>query len=313
MRIVSLFAGAGGLDLGLQQAGHEIVWANDVDSDCVKSYSKNLGGTIWEGDVRDVSPGDIPRADVVTAGLPCQGFSMANLRRSPNDERNAMYLEFLRVLRAARPRYFLAENVKGLLSLGGGRAFRRIVSDFSACGYDVEHRILNAADFGVPQHRERVFIVGTRKDLTVDAGFPWPAPTHSGNGGHSSELRPWVSIAEALRGIPEPDSQHDLLNHVNSKYHVVPRNFTGHRVTDPSKPCPTILARGGGEGGVVAIPHPKGHRRLTVRESATIQTFPLDYEFFGGLGSMYRQVGNAVPVLLSQKFGESFAAVEDRA
>jgi DNA (cytosine-5)-methyltransferase 1 len=120
-------------------------------------------------------------------------------------------------------------------------------------------------------------------------------------------LKPWVSIGKALARIPEPDERHSLPNHIYSKYKVTNRNFTGHRTTDPDKPSPTILARGNGKGGVCAIQHPLNHRRMSIRESATIQTFPLKFEFVGQMNSCYRQVGNAVPVLFAEHLGESLA------
>ena len=120
-------------------------------------------------------------------------------------------------------------------------------------------------------------------------------------------MKKWVSIGEALASIHEPsDHLTDLKNHVYSKYKVTNRNFTGHRKTDPNKPSPTILARGNGKGGVCAIQHPMNHRRMSIREQAIIQTFPLNFEFFGAMNSCYRQVGNAVPVLFGEALGYQF-------
>ena len=305
MRVVSLFSGAGGFDLGLIQAGHAIVWANDIDNDAAATYRHNIGPHIVPGDISDINSEDIPEADVVVGGFPCQGFSQANLRRSPQDKRNKLYLEFLRVVQHKRPAHFLAENVRGILSLDSGRAIRKIVSDFQRGGYRVRTELFNMADFGVPQTRWRVIIAGTRKDLPEDADFVFPLRTHEKGIREApplfqqeKRLLPWVSVAEALREIPEPgEDAGRLANHVYSKYKVTNRSFTGHRRTDPDKPSPTILARGNAKGGVCAIQHPKNHRRMSVRESATIQTFPLDFEFLGGMNSCYRQVGNALPVL----------------
>ena len=241
---------------------------------------------------------EIPDCDVVVGGFPCQGFSLANLNRTVSDDRNRLYRAFVNVVRDKKPKFFLAENVRGLLSLGNGVVIEKIVKEFEASGYAVSYRLYNAADFGVPQNRVRVFIVGRRNDVP-EGNFAWPKPSVA------SKARR-VSIGEALVKIPEPDSEHQLKNHVGSAYKVTNRNFTGHRRTDPDKPSPTILARGNGKGGVCAIQHPRNHRRMTVREQAVIQTFPIDFEFIGNLGSMYRQVGNAVPVKLACAFGKSF-------
>ena len=160
----------------------------------------------------------------------------------------------------------------------------------------MEYKLFNASDFGVPQNRHRVFIWGIRKDL--DVKHSWPIPT-------TTEKK--ISVSQALKNVPEPDLGHPLKNHVGSKYKVTNKNFVGCRKLDPDLPCPTIIARGNGGGGVNAIPHPSNHRRMTVREQALIQTFPLDFEFKGSMSSCYRQVGNAVPVKLAAHFGKIFS------
>lgn len=305
MNIVSLFSGAGGLDLGFMQAGHRIVWANDSVHDCVETYRLNLGEHIVYGDIREISSEDIPFCDAVIGGFPCQGFSQANMRKTHTDERNKLYLEFARVVRDKRPRFFIGENVRGILSYQNGTALSEILKTFSELGYQVQYRIFNAADFGVPQTRIRVIFAGVRNDI-FDGYYPFPQPTHCKGGDLLHE--PWVTVSEALASIPEPDTEHSLKNHIFSKYKVTDRNFTGHRRTDPSKPAPTILAKD--TGGNVALHHPKNHRRVSVRESALLQTFPLDFEFTGPMGSMYRQIGNAVPVLFARRIGEALAQLE---
>lgn len=309
-RIASLFAGAGGLDLGLVHAGATIVWANDIDKDACETYASNIGNHIIWDDICNVDFRSVPDVDIIVGGFPCQGYSHANLLRSKDDLRNSLYRQLLRCIETVRPRIFLAENVRGILSLDNGAALTEIMEDFKCAGYSTTYYLVNAADYGVPQNRWRVFFVGIRNDLS--GVFVPPSPTHVNPKKYTSNvsLTPWMSISEALYGIPEPDECHSLLNHVGSKYKVSDRNFTGHRRTDPDKPSPTILARGNGKGGVCAIQHPGNHRRLTVRESAIIQTFPLDFEFHGGLMSMYRQIGNAVPVRLAEAFGRAIVSLE---
>jgi DNA (cytosine-5)-methyltransferase 1 len=301
MKIVSLFSGAGGLDLGLIQAGHQVVWANDFDPDCVETYRNNIGNHIVPGPIENIPTEQIPNADAVVGGFPCQGFSQANLLRFEKDDRNRLYLEFLRIVREKQPKWFLAENVRGILSLAKGNAIKRIEKDFADAGYRVQKKLFNTANYGVPQTRQRVIIAGTRADLPISLDFEYPTPTHAKTG--ADGLPRWVTINEALAEIPEPESHHNLLNHICSQYKVTNRNFTGHRTTDPDKPSPTILARGNGKGGVCAIQHPRNHRRMSVREQALIQTFPLDFNFYGKLNSCYRQVGNAVPVLFARHLG----------
>lgn len=313
MKIISLFSGAGGLDLGLINAGHKVVWANDIDKDAVATYRRNIGAEIEHANIGSVRVQSLPEADVVVGGFPCQGFSQANLRRWEGDVRNALFAQFVRVLRAKEPRYFIAENVKGLLSLGGGILLKRILNSFRRAGYRVEYQVLNAADYGVPQNRQRVIFLGTRCDLPGAKNLKFPEATHSRPGGRNGAgLKPWVGIGEALTSMPDAGTLQRWPNEVCSQYKVTYRNFTGHRMTDPAKPCPTILARGNGKGGVCAIPHPFHARRLSVRESAWVQTFPIDFEFVGALNSMYRQVGNAVPVRLGEHLGEVLGAASRR-
>lgn len=307
MKILSLFSGAGGLDLGLIQAGHEIIWANDIDKDAVASYSKNIGNHITHSDIKDVCLEDMPNdADVVVGGFPCQGFSQANLRRSIDDERNELYKFFYETIKAKQPQFFIAENVKGILSLGGGTVIAQIEADFKEAGYITTVNLVHLADYGVPQTRQRVFILGQRKDIADEMLFRIPTKTHGKNG----EPLPWVSILNALGHYPEPNEPNEYHNHICSAYKVEYRNFTGHRQTDPDKPSPTILARGNGKGGVCAIPHYNGKRRLTIRESATIQTFPESFEFIGQMNSCYRQIGNAVPVKFAHILGEELKRLE---
>ena len=309
MRIVSLFSGAGGLDLGMIRAGNEVIWANDFDENAVATYRRNIGNRIVYGDISKVKMADIPDgADVVIGGFPCQGFSLANLKREVDDSRNVLYKFFKRVIAHKRPNFFIAENVKGILSLGGGSVIKKILSDFESAGYRLEVHLVNMADYGVPQTRQRVIIVGQKKCLGKDIRFHFPEPTHSKDG--SNDLPRWITIQEALGHFPNPDEPNAILNHVYSAYKVEFRNFTGHRQTDPNKPCPTILARGNGGGGVCAIPHYNGERRLTIRESAAVQTFPDAFEFIGTMNSCYRQIGNAVPVHFAELLGRELIRLE---
>lgn len=303
MQIVSLFSGAGGLDLGFIKAGHNIIWANDNDLNSCETYKLNIGNHVICKDIVEIDSNEIPDCDVVIGGFPCQGFSMANRLRNADDERNILYKQFYRVIKDKKPLYFIAENVRGILSLDNGNAIKTIVNDFSEAGYRVKFKAFNTADYGVPQCRMRVIITGTRNDLSEDLDFQFPEATYT--------KKNWVTIEEALKDIPEPeDPNSKLKNHVCSSYKVNYKNYTGHRVTNPQKPSPTILARGNGKGGVCAIPHHNKPRRLSVRESAIIQTFPISFEFTGSMSSMYRQVGNAVPVLFGQHLGKKLKELE---
>ena len=302
MKVVSLFSGAGGLDLGFCMAGHKIIWANDLYEDAVHTYEKNLGNHILLKDIHDVEAGDIPDCDIIIGGFPCQGFSVANTKRRIGDARNELYKQLIRVIDAKKPKFFLAENVKGLVSLGHGAVFKMILADFRRIGYNVKYKILNAADYGVPQTRLRVIIVGVRKD--IDWEYEYPAPTHAKDG--ENNLPIWVSVSQALSEIPNPDKKNDIPNHTYSKYKLNINGYLGHRLLDPNKPAPTVTARGDNRGGVVILPHPNGKRRMSCRELASVQSFPLDYEFCGNNSSIYRQIGNAVPPLLGYMVSRQF-------
>lgn len=302
MKVVSLFSGAGGLDLGFIMAGHTIVWANDLYDDAVRTYERNIGNHIVLKDIKDIQASEIPDSDIIIGGFPCQGFSVANTKRNEADERNSLYKELVRVIDAKKPKFFVAENVKGLTNLSGGKVFSMILSDFSSLGYNVSYRILNAADYGVPQTRVRVFIVGVRHDIDFEYKFPAPRYDRNANNG----LRKWVSVRDALAGIPDPDEPNNLCNHTYSKYKLNFNGYIGHRPLDPDKPAPTVTARGDSRGGVVILPHPNGRRRMTCRELAVIQSFPIDFDFYGPNSSIYRQIGNAVPPLLGKAVAEMF-------
>lgn len=302
MKVVSLFSGAGGLDLGFRMAGHEIVWANDIFEDAVETYRKNMGNHIVLEDIHNISENDIPDCDIVIGGFPCQGFSVANMKRHMGDERNELYKQLIRIIDAKNPKFFLAENVKGLTNLGKGEVFKMILSDFEKLGYLVQSKVLNAADFGVPQTRQRVIIIGVRND--INWLYKYPTPTHDKN--ENNGLPKWISVSEALANLPDPDEENDVLNHTYSKYKLTINGYIGHRLLDPEKPAPTVTARGDNKGGVVILPHPNGIRRMSCRELATVQSFPLNYEFVGNNSSIYRQIGNAVPPLLAYHVAKEF-------
>lgn len=311
MKVISLFSGAGGLDLGLIQSGHDIVWANDIYEDAVATYQQNIGPHVDTRDLADVPSAEIPAADVVVGGFPCQGFSVANWGRKVDDERNTLYREMVRVINDLQPKYFIAENVKGLVSLGKGAVLEKIISDFSECGYATEWRILNSADYGVPQKRLRFVMLGVRKDIAKTGIIFPPQPTHQDPKAKQKDpsLKPWLSVGKALAHIPEPEHAPEIPNHDYSKYKLRFNGHLGHRFINPNLPAPTVTGRGDDKGGVVVIHHPKNHRRMSARELAAVQSFPDDFVFAGPRSSVYRQIANAVPPLLGRAIG--FALLEN--
>ena len=306
MNIVSLFSGAGGLDLGLIKAGHRILWANDIYKDAIATYRANIGGFVDTRDIADIPSDEIPFADVVVGGFPCQGISVANWKRTMNDPRNQLYKEMVRVVQDKRPLFFVAENVKGIISLAQGRFLVAVKSDFSNAGYKIYHTILNAADFGVPQKRTRFIMFGVREDIAkCPPAFP-PEPTHRNPRGKHTDprLKPWKTVRQALAHIPEPGEADGIPNHDYSNYKLRFNGHLGHRFVEPDQPAPSVTGRGDDKGGVVVLHHPDNHRRMSVRELATVQGFPDNFVFHGSKTSGYRQVANAVPPTLGWVIGD---------
>lgn len=290
---VSLFCGAGGLDLGFEQSGFRTLWANDFDKDACKTHQNWSKAKVVCGDVSKIDVNDIPSSDIILGGFPCQGFSLSGPRKI-DDSRNILYKHYVRIVKEKKPKIFVGENVKGLLTMADGQIFEAIKEDFSDCGYDVYSQLVNAKDFGVPQDRERVIIVGFRKDLNIKS-FEIPVPTNMK-----------MTMREALAGMPEPLVDEVCNQPYSSRYmsrnrkrgwddvsYTIPamaKQVTIH----PSSPDMEKLDKDlwkFGDNGLT--------RRFSWREAAVIQTFPRDLEFYGDLVSKYKQIGNAVPVKLA--------------
>lgn len=323
MKVVSLFAGCGGLDLGLINSGHEIVLATDFDKDCKLTYDKNFDHPLLLKDVKELKGSKLPDYDLLTGGFPCQGFSVANLYRDVKDERNELYLEIVRFLNETNPKYFLAENVPGIMSLGKGEVVKQIMKEFSEIGkedgklgYEVHKYKLNAADYGVPQGRKRVIFLGVSKEINKEKrrelfdNFP-PKKTNSIK--IEDNLPPQKTLREAIGDLPEPytNEGEKILNHYGTKHRVKINGYMGNRKLSWDKPGPTMVGRGGGTGGPVIAVHPNCERRFTVRETARIQSFPDDFEFLGSTSSQFRQIGNAVAVDFAYHLGKVLKDFEE--
>ncbi|MBQ6207873.1 MAG: DNA cytosine methyltransferase [Oscillospiraceae bacterium] len=290
----SLFCGAGGLDLGFERAGFKTVWANDTDADACETHRNWSGAEVVRGDVSKLNVAEIPDTDVILGSCPCQAVSVSGARRL-DDPRNALYRYYVEIVRRKRPLAFVSENVKGILTMDGGKLISAIINDFSDCGYDVFYRLVNAKNYGVPQDRERVVIVGFRKDLRVD-GFALPET--------NGERR---TLLDALGNLP-PAKECKICRAAYS-----PRYMSRNRKRGWNEPSYTIPAMAKqvtlypGSPDMVRLDKDRWRfgdggetRRLSWREAAAIQTFPPDFEFCGGLDSVYRQIGNAVPVRLAE-------------
>ncbi|MBE6365717.1 MAG: DNA (cytosine-5-)-methyltransferase [Lentisphaerae bacterium] len=328
-RLVSLFSGCGGMDLGFKKAGFNIIWANDFDADAQAIYSLNLGH-IDKRDILTVEEDAIPQCDILTAGFPCQPFSNAGNRRGVHDSRGMLYKECLRIIEHLMPKVIVFENVKGLLStkyIDGRNLADVIVEDLSQMnnvGYNVVYQVVNASDYGVPQNRQRVIFVGIRKDLDKIFSFPEKLSKVGLELQNILDVPQdvenqidWAFSPQALdmiAYIPEGGSWKDVpyehlaprfkkIRDDMKKYHSP--NF--YRRFSRNEICGTITASAQPEN--CGIIHPLEDRRYTVREIARIQTFPDDFKFLTdtprNITAMYKVIGNAVPVNLAYNMGKA--------
>ena len=300
---ISLFAGAGGLDLGFEYAGIKTIWANDNDLDACKTHENWSGVEVVCGDIAKIDAVDIPDADIMLGGFPCQGFSLSGPRKI-DDSRNILYKHYVRIVREKKPLMFVGENVKGLLTMGKGSIIEAIVAEFAECGYNVFFKLLNAKHYGVPEDRERVIIVGFRQDLSI-THFEFPSP------------RPYkVTMQDVLKGLPEAKPNEICDAPYSSRYMSRNRKRDWDEVsyTIPAMAKQVTLWPGSPDMkkiGADLWEFGKGAptRRLSWREAAAIQTFPPDIEFYGDLTSKYKQIGNAVPVKLAEVIGTHLYAI----
>ncbi len=304
LKVASLFCGCGGTDVGLlgdfEFLGNhyasndlEIVYANDIDDNACNIFKENFGIEPDNRDIREVSSNEIPEFDILTGGFPCQSFSIIaqNPKRlGVKDERGKLFFEMCRILREKQPKCFIAENVKGILTANKKSAFPLIIKEFEESGYDVWYSILNSANYGVPQKRERVIIVGFRKDLEVKFEFPDVI----------------VRDEEAFTPLSKV-----IENEVDEKYFFSQRAVDGMmkkrasmnkgRAQDITKPCNTVgahLAKVSLNSTDPVLLVNERYRRFTPREVARIQSFPESFELVGSEAAQYRALGNAIPPVM---------------
>ena len=304
LRVASLFCGCGGTDVGLlgdfdflgkhyNSNGMQIVYANDIDDNACNIFKKNFGIIPDNRDIREVKSDDIPEFDILTGGFPCQSFSIVaqNPKRlGVKDERGKLFFEMCRILKEKQPKCFIAENVKGILTANKKSAFPLILKEFEDSGYDVQYRILNSANYGVPQKRERVIIVGFRSDLNIKFDFPENIINDE------SKFEPLEKVVEKS---------------VDEKYFFSQRAVEGMlrrresmnkgRAQDLSKPCNTVgahLAKVSLNSTDPVLKEGENYRRFTPREVARIQSFPENFELVGSEAAQYRALGNAIPPVL---------------
>ena len=297
MKIISLFSGCGGLDLGFERAGFDIPVANEYDPTIWETYKVNHPSTkLIEGDIRNIKESDFPNdVDGIIGGPPCQSWSEAGSLRGINDSRGKLFYDYIRILKSKQPKFFLAENVSGMLADRHSEAVRNIIEMFKECGYDLTVSLVNAKDYGVPQERRRVFYIGFRRDLGVHFKFPM---------GSTADDK------KKLYHNPQAINNNEYFTGAYS-----PIFMSRNRVKGWDEQAFTVQA-----SGRQCQLHPQApkmkfveqnkrefvrgkeylYRRMTIREIARIQGFPDDFKFiYNYTDDAYKMIGNAVPVNLA--------------
>ncbi len=352
--VISLFSGAMGLDIGLRQAGLNVVVGQDFEPACVETMKMN-GHDVLGGDIRDIQPEQLLEMTglkvgepfLICGGPPCQPFSTAGKRMGINDPRGSLFMEFIRMIDYIKPRFFIMENVKGIMSSPLkhvpiverdendpeqklGTVLDVILAEFNKLGYKTVYGILDAVNYGVPQFRERFVLVGSRDHEDVFL----PIPTHFQM--HQNPAYRWKTVGEAIKDLENEEGECGKLTTERKKYlrmvpeggnwkslpkEVVPAAMGGayesgggkvgfYRRLTYSQPSPTITTAPAQKATMLC--HPIKDRPLSIHEYARIQQFPEDWKFAGTTAEKYKQIGNAVPVGLAKAIGEAVIAVADK-
>ena len=328
---IELFAGAGGMALGMERAGVKHILLNDFDRYATKTLKKNRPEwNVVHGDIANIDFTPYKGIDILTGGFPCQAFSYAGKKRGLEDTRGTLFYEFARALKESEPKVFLAENVKGLKSHDGGRTLDTMVEVFKSMGYEVlEPKVLKAIHYQVPQKRERLFIVGIKKEYAKKITFQWPQPSNK-----VYTLRDALCKGELFDcdvppslGQVYPEKKRKVLDLVPAggywrdlpleiqKEYMMKSFYLGGGKTGIARRIawdePSLTLTCSPAQKQTERCHPDETRPFTVREYARIQTFPDDWEFVGSMNNQYKQIGNAVPVNLAFALGKSLVALLD--
>lgn len=349
--VISLFSGAMGLDIGLEQAGLKVVIGQDFEPACVKTMKAN-GHNVLGGDIRDITPQQlldktglqVGEPFMICGGPPCQPFSTAGKRLGINDPRGSLFMDFIRMIDYIRPRFFVMENVKGIMSsplktdINAGEKEKQetktvldvILAEFNKLGYKTTYGILDAVNYGVPQFRERFVLIGSRDQEDIFL----PIPTHFSM--HQNPEYRWKTVGDTIRDIENEKSECGKLTPERKKYlrmvpeggnwknlpeDIIPAAMGGayksgggkvgfYRRLSYSQPAPTITTAPAQKATMLC--HPVQDRPLSVHEYARLQQFPEDWKFVGTTAAKYKQIGNAVPIGLAKAIGEAVIATADK-
>ena len=303
LRIVSFFAGCGGLDLGFEQAGFSVVWANEFEPAVRDTYVYNHPNTEFcLADLNTLSPNDIPDCEGFIGGPPCQSWSVAGKQRGLDDQRGQLFITYIDMIKAKKPKFFVIENVRGLLDDKFKDVFEDFLTRLSEAGYSVQYKLLDAVYYGVPQNRERVFLVGFRKDLNVEYSFP------------KATTEVPKTLKDSISDIVDPQDEYltedfgDFYNRGNRRRPWDRPSFTIHATASniPLHPSSPKMLCVGHEDWKFQEDKMPLYRRLSIRECARIQTFPDTFRFIStDLKATYKMIGNAVPPMLAKAIAVS--------
>lgn len=314
MNILSLFAGAGGLDLGFENAGFKVVWANEFDKKIWDTYEFNHPKTkLIKKSITEITNEELPKnIDGIIGGPPCQSWSLAGSMGGINDKRGALFYDYIRILNQIKPKFFLVENVKGIISKAHIKQFNHILDLFNEAGYKCSYKLLNAVDYNVCQTRERVFIVGFRNDLDIKFSFPKATEKRISLknilNDIENEARPFTKGNEQCPFNNEymTGSFSTIFMSRNRRRNYNEQSFTiqasgRHAPIHPSSPEMIKIDK----DKFIFNGNKDKVRRLSVRECARIQTFPDNFKFiYDNVNDGYKMIGNAVPVKLSESIAK---------
>ena len=308
IRVASIFSGCGGSDLGIlggfnfnrKRYGSlpfEIVFALDNDAKAIGTYNKNFQHKAVVADIVKYPISNMPEFDLLLGGFPCQSFSTVNPTKDPFDDRAKLYKRMARILQDKKPKFFIAENVKGLVVLKKGEIFRNVLQEFEKQGYKTYWHLVNAADYGVPQRRVRVFIIGVREDLKNIYNFPNPVFSEYGVNGKKE----WVGLRSVIDSLDIAEKKYYFSEKAVRGMKNAKNNMKRGLAQDLNKPCLTVTSHlakvslNSRDPVLLVNPKKEIYRRFTPREAARIQSFPDNFIFEGSDANAYHQIGNAIP------------------
>lgn len=307
--VCSLFAGIGGIDLGFKQAGFDIIWANEYDTAACKTYRHNFDGSnLVEGDIRDISADDIPEFDVLTAGFPCQPFSIAGKQKGFNDKRGNLFFEIARIIDAKRPKVVFLENVANLMEHDDGKTFLVIFSSLAQFGYTVYYKVMASNEYGnLPQIRKRIYITAVHESIQQSYKHPEPVELtlKSTDIIHRNERQNEIYYYNGKVLYPYFESK------MKDKYAIYRPTDTEVRWTK-NQMCPTLTANMGTyPDRVPVVWDDYGIRKLTLRECLDFQGFPKEFYFPNTItiDDAYKQIGNSVSVPVIKKISSNISTI----